>query len=502
MADASTTADLAATAADTAAAEADATRRRDADAAAALQSKRDAATAATAARRRLEEDVARHERALADARRRLREAATAEDVDAATDADADGTGVDATGVAALHAQALAILNVRALVPITLDLATASFSKWRRLLLLALGKYALADHVLCDATFPDVPHRVRMDLHVLSWVYGTISPELFEIITTANPSARAARLAPEERFVGNRETRVLLVDTEFRTLSRGTLSTLADTLVELGEPISDRLLVINVLRGLADRFAHLRPYIKRRRPPPSFAEVRSELQLEELSLGAPSASAPSIAAVPPAPTALAAGPPPSAPSSGGNRRRRKGKSGGGSTDGTAAPGAAPTGGGTWPSFFNPWTGTIQMWPGPRPPTAPTPRPQALLGGPVAPSAPTGGAAPPVYPAPAAPWPLAWPSPSGVSGPLWGGTPSPAPWAGSSPWAASPQAVPWASGGPVQAVPAGWDQQALAGAFNTMTLTPPPTGEWYMDSGATAHMASTSGPQDPARDPQVQ
>ena len=36
--------------------------------------------------------------------------------------------------------------------------------------------------------------------------------------------------------------------------------------------------------------------------------------------------------------------------------------------------------SWPSFYNPWTGTIQMWPGPRPPLAPLPaRPpqQALL-----------------------------------------------------------------------------------------------------------------------------
>lgn len=129
--------------------QADAARRRETVAAAALQAKQDAAAAAAAMRRRLQEDVTRHERALADAQRLLQEA---DDADAAAagggDAPAgdDAADPDVTSVSALHAQALGILNVRALVPTVLDLATPSFSKWRRLLLLALGKYALADHV--------------------------------------------------------------------------------------------------------------------------------------------------------------------------------------------------------------------------------------------------------------------------------------------------------------------------------------------------------------------
>lgn len=287
--------------------------------------------------------------------------------------------------------------MRALVPTTLDLATPSFSKWRRLLLLALGNYALADHVLCDATFPTIPHWVRMDLHILSWIYGSITPELFEIVTTVEPSARGAWLSLEEQSVGNRETPVLHVDTKFRTLTQGTLSvtdycrqmkTLAKTLVE---PISDRLLIINVLRDLSDRFAHLRSYIKRQRPLSSFIEVRSELQLEELSIGAPSAFAPPCNSMASAPTSLTAGPPHPAPHSGGGRRRRKSKSEGRDAGSSVRPnsGAPPTTNIGWPNFFNPWTGTIQMWPGPRPPIAATPRPHALLGG------PDGSVAPPSF-----------------------------------------------------------------------------------------------------------
>jgi phosphatidylinositol kinase/protein kinase (PI-3 family) len=139
----------------------------------------------------------------------------------------------------------------------------------------------------------------MDLHVLTWLYGSITTELFETVTSPSPSARAVWLLLKQQFVGNRETRVLLVDTEFRTFKQGNLSisdycrrmkSLADSLIELGEPVSDR--TINVLRGLNEKFEYMRPILKRQRPLLSFAEVRSDLLLEELTVGSPSSTPPS------------------------------------------------------------------------------------------------------------------------------------------------------------------------------------------------------------------
>ncbi|WVZ82048.1 hypothetical protein U9M48_029359 [Paspalum notatum var. saurae] len=184
------------------------------------------------------------------------------------------------------------------------------------------------------------------------------------------------------------------------------------------------------------------------------------------------------------------PPPSAPSSGGNRRRRKGKSGGGDRR-HRAPGAAPTGGGTWPSFFNPWTGTIRMWPDrARRPLQPHAPGLSL-------AAPSLRAPPPARRAARLPRPRGAVAtrPALSLGRRWAAlgrhsVPRP-PGRLVSVGRLAPGRPP-GLGGPVQ--PSGSrDQQALAGAFNTMTLTPPPTGEWYMDSGATAHMASTSGPR---------
>jgi hypothetical protein len=41
----------------------------------------------------------------------------------------------------------------------------------------LGKYALTDHVLTDVVNADRSAWVQMDYTVLTWIYGTINPDL-------------------------------------------------------------------------------------------------------------------------------------------------------------------------------------------------------------------------------------------------------------------------------------------------------------------------------------
>jgi hypothetical protein len=65
---------------------------------------------------------------------------------------------------------------------------------------------------------------------------------------------------------------------FRTFVQGDLAVgefcqkmkaMADSLGELGWPVEDRILVLNVLRGLSDRYTHLRTWITHQRPFPTF-----------------------------------------------------------------------------------------------------------------------------------------------------------------------------------------------------------------------------------------
>jgi hypothetical protein len=193
-------------------------------------------------------------------------------------------------------------------------------------------------------------------------------------------------------------------------------------------VEDRILVLDVPRGLSERYSHLRTWITRQRPFPTFLQVCDDLVMEELTQGVqprslpvagPSSSSTALVATPPPVSSLLGPPPPSRPSGGkggrGGRRRRGGRGHGTTPPPPRAP-SAPGGGTPWPSFSNPWAGRISMWPF---------------------QAPRGAHRPPAATmftdAPVAPL--------------------------SSPWTPPPGAQP----GPI-----GWDPAALARSFNTMTL----------------------------------
>jgi hypothetical protein len=323
----------------------------------------------------------------------------------------------------------------------------------------------------------------MDSVVLPWLYGTITVELQDIIRDQANTARQAWLALEDQFLGNRDARALHLDAQFHLFSQGDLSVgeycrhmkgLADSLCDLSKPVGDRTLVLNLLCGLSPLYGHLKALIKRSVPFPTFHVVRNELLLEELTMAneAPTPastlySSPTSGQPPlggqdnrPPSTGAPTHPPPVVPAAprpastiDGGRRSRKGDRGGG---GPSRGGPSGRGGGhACPSFYNPRTGTIAMWPG-QAPSASRPPALALLTAPHygMPATPPYGV--PVVPqAPPALLPL--------------GTPTSTTW--------SPPA-------------GGWDNASLAAAFNTMAMIPP-SSDWVIDSGASYHTTPTAG-----------
>jgi hypothetical protein len=120
-------------------------------------------------------------------------------------------------------------------------------------------------------------------------------------------------------------------------------------------VEDRALVLQILRGVSDRYAHIRSLIVRQRPFPTYLQVRDNLLMEEITLGGlggsssagslstaagSSASSTTLAATPPARPLAPYTPPlaplPTGPSGGGGGRgqgtgggkKKKGKGGGG------------------------------------------------------------------------------------------------------------------------------------------------------------------------------
>jgi hypothetical protein len=349
----------------------------------------------------------------------------------------------------------------------------------------------------------------MDCTVLSWIYVTINADLQQQVMLKEPSARVAWLALDDEFLGQRESRVLLLSAEFRNFKQGALNitdycrrleTMASALAEFGDPVGDRTLVMTLIRGLNGTFRHMMSHLKLQHPFPTFNEARNLLLLEEVDLKDAAVDDTS----PPAALYTSGGGTPQHPSSGqsggvqgrapsggtndgqrNNRRRGKNKNngnGGGSNGGPSGPsaGAVGSGGGPQPGpppplnpIPNPWGGKVQFWPYPYGPGGAMHRPPQ-------PPAAFHAQQQPAY-ASQVPYMLQQGVPSVPPGFGYGGVPS-------SPIAQQQQQqAPWTpmAGG-------SWNQGSLIDNFSTMSLNvPSPSNEWYIDSGAGSHMANNAG-----------
>ena len=106
-----------------------------------------------------------------------RTAAVDSDQERDADADADRLPADdiraamllhkAAAVLNLHAQATGVQNIRSLIPVVLDATSGPYTRWCEQFLLAVGHFALQDHVFLDAPPPSSPDWERMDCVVRS-----------------------------------------------------------------------------------------------------------------------------------------------------------------------------------------------------------------------------------------------------------------------------------------------------------------------------------------------
>nr|XP_034604633.1 uncharacterized protein LOC117864615 [Setaria viridis] len=259
------------------------------------------AAAATAARDR-DDAEARIREALALAAAARPEANPASDDDSVVHADADDNldahrallMHEAAALLQLHAQAAAVQNVRSLILVVLD-SDGNYSRWREQFLLAVGKYSLQDHVLRDSLAVPYADWLRMDCVIRSWLYGSIATDLADIVMARGDRGATARttwLAIEAQFLGNKETRIILLDAKFRNFKQADLSIteyckrlkgMADGLSDLGALVDDKLLVLTLVGGLNDQFHAVGRDIRRSRPLRSFLEARDDLLLEEMTM---------------------------------------------------------------------------------------------------------------------------------------------------------------------------------------------------------------------------
>jgi hypothetical protein len=132
----------------------------------------------------------------------------------------------------------------------------------------------------------------MDNVVLNWISNFISTDLHQVVRQHGCTACHLWLAIENQFLGNREHHAFHLDTVFHTFVQGDLSIneychkfkdMADDLADLDAPVDDRILILNIIRWLNQRFEHVGFIIRRYSSFLNFLKVQDDLLLKELHI---------------------------------------------------------------------------------------------------------------------------------------------------------------------------------------------------------------------------
>ncbi|XP_074306461.1 uncharacterized protein LOC141641708 [Silene latifolia] len=362
--------------------------------------------------------------------------------------------------------ALAVANIRNHISVTLGMDNDQYPLWVALFTNHAKATRVLHHIISSkgksiGPSPDDDKELweTIDATVLQWIYATVTNDLLETIVEENSTAKECWDRIKNIFHDNQHSRAVTLEQEFSHISMEDFSTvstycqrlksIADQLKNVGSPVSDSRLVLQLVSGLSSAYSGIGTIIRQSNPLPPFYRARSMLTLEEAgkakqsATGAPSAmlakntaDGESILGRPPAPAQN---------KSNKNWNKKKGgnKGGGkGNNGGKASSGNNETGQGSvsqTPSApASPWSGGYGPWQWP----------------------------PPQWRYPPCPYPTApWTRP-----PISRVFPSPRPQAYSA-----------------ESPPTPTDIEA---AIYTLGLTPPDP-RWFMDTGATSHMTSDAG-----------
>jgi hypothetical protein len=332
-------------------------------------------------------------------------------------ADAAGSGNPAAA-RPVSAATIQAINIRHHVSETLNFEESNFSTWQTFFNITFRKLGITDHINGRVDAQMMLHDVewtQIDQCIVSWLYTTVSRPILHIIIQPSDTAEHVWTAINNLFLDNRLQRAVFAKREFHDLRQEDLSItalstklkcLADTLRDVGSPLSDQDLLLAFINGLSDDYGHCIAALTMNPIGLTFTRARSALLQEERRLGR---SAQVIGQ-----SALIAGGSPSAPDPPsathgwrGKKKKKQATTGAAPAPTPAAPGPprppAPVQA-TWPHGAYPLSGMFHAWPpgwrapgqgilGPRP-TAPHPQAHA-------------SSMTPYYsPVPAAPQPSAW------------------------------------------------------------------------------------------------
>ena len=388
---------------------------------------------------------------------------------ASASASAVAAAVNSAGFKNGFHPALAVSNIRNHIPIILEMEKDQYGTWAELFRIHARSHRVLYHIAPSADkAPPLPADAEyeqwttLDATVLQWIYSTISTDLLTTILEPNSTAVDAWNRLADIFQDNQNTRAVTLEQEFSNTRMEDfpnvsaycqrLKMLSDQLRNVGSPVNNHRLVLQLISGLPEAYRSVATLIRQSNPLPAFYQALSMLTLEEAGM-AKMANTGSHAALHTTPQR-----PPEDTSQRGNRRPNN------HNNRSRSRGNQGRGGGRG-NRSGPQSGAPNTSPSWSPPTWPQQQQY--------PAWQSWGWTPPPWAIPPCPYPTSqWARPTGPTG---------------------PPRQPGILGQRPQAYAASTSSHTptdIEAAMHTMSLNPPDT-QWYMDTGATSHTTASRG-----------
>ncbi|XP_062198843.1 uncharacterized protein LOC133901509 [Phragmites australis] len=199
-------------------------------------------------------------------------------------------GSSSSGVVSLS-QAIHSINIKSFILFTLDMQANNFSKLKTLFLIILDHFNLQSHVTDLEPHHNDPDCVKENLTILMWIYTTISHELLNLVMKPSSTAYGIWTHLDSIFTGNKPSHAIYLKNKFHTLTQGNLSvvayccklqTLANTLADCDQPISERALIHKLICGLSTWFSILKRMLPALPIFTTFMQARDYLTMDKAS----------------------------------------------------------------------------------------------------------------------------------------------------------------------------------------------------------------------------
>ncbi|KAI3783652.1 hypothetical protein L1987_42738 [Smallanthus sonchifolius] len=162
--------------------------------------------------------------------------------------------------------AYSVTNIQSKIR-TLDGTKVTYSSWVKLFKFHAIAYKVLDHLddtpTPASTDPNYDVWKELDALVSQWIYSTVSDDLLTRILDIESTARETWLKLEKIFLSNKQAKAAALDARFVNLTLAActsvddycqqLKEIANQLVDVDQPVTDKRLVLQLVRGLSTEF---------------------------------------------------------------------------------------------------------------------------------------------------------------------------------------------------------------------------------------------------------